>query len=129
MVDAEAPQKAAATIAQREKRHLQNVACAGSYFMNPVAPQWVQDEFAVEKGAQPREGRVPAGWLIEKVGLRGYTVGNAASSAMHANYLVNNGGATAAEVRAVAGHIQDMIQKKYMTYLHEEPTLVGFHSA
>ena len=52
------------TIAEREKRHLQNIQAAGSYFMNPVAPKEVQEMFEKEKGMQSREGRVPAGWLI-----------------------------------------------------------------
>lgn len=114
------------TIAERERRHLQNVPCAGSYFMNPVAPQWVQDLFTEEKGAEAREGRVPAGWLIEKVGMRGYRSGNAASSEMHANYLINTGSATAQDVLAVAAAIQDTVRAKYIVSLREEPTLIGF---
>ncbi len=122
----EAIAKISQTITEREKRHLQNVPCAGSYFMNPVAPQWVQDIFAEEKGTEAREGRVPAGWLIEKVGMRGYKQGNAASSEMHANYLINTGNATAADVRAVAAAIQDAVRAKYIVSLREEPTLIGF---
>lgn len=126
-LDTEAGIKSAQeTIAERERRHLQNIPCAGSYFMNPVAPQWVQDEFRRERNAEPREGRVPAGWLIEKVGMKGFTVGGASSSSMHANYLINNGTATAEDVRAVARAIQDKVQNTYLTYLHEEPSLIGF---
>src|SRR3989338_3669051 len=58
------------TIAEREKRHLQNIHAAGSYFMNPVAPREVQEMFEKEKSMQSREGRVPAGWLIEKAGMK-----------------------------------------------------------
>src|SRR3990167_1316397 len=58
------------TIAEREKRHLQNVQAAGSYFMNPVAPAEVVAMFEKEKGMKSREGRVPAGWLIEKAGMK-----------------------------------------------------------
>lgn len=125
-VSAEAVVLKEKTIAEREKRHLQNVPCAGSYFMNPVAPQWVQDLFTEEKGVAARDGRVPAGWLIEKVGMRGYKQGNAASSEMHANYLINTGKATAADVRAVATAIQDAVRAKYIVSLREEPTLIGF---
>ncbi|MFM2415262.1 MAG: hypothetical protein RI911_955 [Candidatus Parcubacteria bacterium] len=123
---AEAAQLSTDTIKERERRHLQNIPCAGSYFMNPVAPQWVQDLFESEKKVAPREGRVPAGWLIEKVGMRGYSVGGAASSEMHANYLINKGGATAADVRQISHVIQEKVQKQFMTYLHEEPSLIGF---
>jgi UDP-N-acetylmuramate dehydrogenase len=125
-VDETAPGKAKETVAEREKRHLQNVACAGSYFMNPVAPQWVQDQFATEKHVEPKEGRVPAGWLIEKVGLKGFRIGNACASQMHPNYVMNMGGATAADVRAVARTIQDKVKKEFLTDLSEEASLLGF---
>ena len=114
------------TISEREKRHLQNVPCAGSYFMNPVAPQWVQDLFKAEKKAEPREGRVPAGWLIEKAEMRGFSIGGAGSSEMHANYLINKGGATADDVRKVAAKIQDAVRAKFLVSLLEEPSLIGF---
>ena len=47
------------TIAEREKRHLQNVCAAGSFFMNPVAPREIQQLFEKEKGIKSRGGRVP----------------------------------------------------------------------
>ncbi len=114
------------TILERERRHLQNVACAGSYFMNPVAPQNVQDLFATEKSALAKEGRVPAGWLIEKVGLKGFAVGGAVASTMHPNYVMNTGTATAQDVRAVAQKIQNEVQEQFGITLAEEVTLVGF---
>ena len=94
------------TIAEREKRHLQNVQAAGSYFMNPKAPQHLQDLFESEKGARSREGRVPAGWLIEKAGMKGASVGGAQASLQHPNYIVNIGNATAEDVRKLATEIK-----------------------
>ncbi len=114
------------TILERERRHLQNIPCAGSYFMNPVAPQWVQDLFSKEKNVEARGGRVPAGWLIEKVGMKGFAKGGAASSSMHANYLINTGNARASDVRDVASAIQEKVRKEYIVNLAEEPTLIGF---
>src|SRR3989344_5560563 len=88
-------QLAEETIAEREKRHLQNVRAAGSFFMNPVAPKEIQEIFEREKGAPARLGRVPAGWLIEKAGMKGATVGGAIASLQHPNYIVNQDNATA----------------------------------
>jgi len=59
------------TIREREKRHIQNVCAAGSYFKNPAAPADVVSMFEKEKGLTSRGGRVPAGWLIEKAGMKG----------------------------------------------------------
>ncbi len=110
----------AETIAEREKRHLQNVRAAGSYFMNPVAPQNIQELFATEKGVQAREGRVPAGWLIEKAGMKGARVGGAMASMQHPNYLVNMEHATAEDVRELATKIKQAVREQFGIELHEE---------
>lgn len=108
------------TIAEREKRHLQNVRAAGSYFMNPVAPAEIVSQFETEKGVKSREGRVPAGWLIEKAGMKGFTVGGARSSEQHPNYIVSDGSATEADVRAVAAAVIAAVRDQFGIELHEE---------
>lgn len=112
------------TIVEREKRHLQNVRAAGSYFMNPVAPENIQRLFESEKGETSRLGRVPAGWLIEKAGMKGARVGAAIASLQHPNYLVNTGGATAREVKQLADNIKRAVQKKFGVELHEEAVIL-----
>jgi len=112
------------TIAEREKRHLQNVRAAGSYFMNPQAPQNVIDTFEKEKGVKSREGRVPAGWLIEKAGMRGATVGGAVASLQHPNYIVNQGTATAENVRQLAEKVKKAVLEKFDVELQEEAALL-----
>ena len=62
---AESAKLAEETIAERERRHLQNVRAAGSFFMTPKAPPAIVALFEKEKQVRSREGRVPAGWLIE----------------------------------------------------------------
>lgn len=112
------------TIAEREKRHLQNVKAAGSFFMNPVAPREIQEMFEREKGAPAREGRVPAGWLIEKAGMKGATVGGAIASLQHPNYIVNTGTATAHDVRNLAQMIKTEVFDQFGIELHEEAALL-----
>ena len=114
------------TVAEREKRHLQHVRAAGSFFVNPVAPSDVAIVFASEKHMEARAGRVPAGWLIEKVGMRGEREGGAASSQMHANYLVNDTGeATAADVWKLAQRIATKVKAQYAVELSPEVTVMG----
>lgn len=108
------------TIKEREKRHLQNIQAAGSYFMNPIAPREVQEMFEHEKGMKSREGRVPAGWLIEKAGMKGAKVGGAIASLQHPNYLVNAGDATARDVRELAEKIKKSVLDKFSIVLEEE---------
>lgn len=113
------------TIAEREKRHIQNVRAAGSYFLNPIAPAAVVAEFEREKGVQSRGGRVPAGWLIEKAGMKGARVGGAVSSMTHPNYLVNESGtAKASEVRELAEKIKEAVKARLGVVLQEEAVVV-----
>ncbi|HVU75447.1 MAG TPA: UDP-N-acetylmuramate dehydrogenase [Candidatus Paceibacterota bacterium] len=112
------------TIAERERRHLQNVKAAGSYFMNPVAPQEVIEQFEQEKGVKSREGRVPAGWLIEKAGLKGHRVGGAIASEQHPNYIVNTGDATAHDVANLAQVIKLEVFLKFNIELQEEAAIL-----
>ncbi len=108
------------TIAEREKRHLQNVRAAGSYFMNPTAPQNIVEMFEKEKGVKSRESRVPAGWLIENAGMKGATVGGAIASLQHPNYIVNQGNATAQDVRQLAEKVKEAVKSKFGIELKEE---------
>ena len=109
------------TIVEREKRHIQNVRAAGSYFMNPVASQAVVAQFESEKSTTSRGGRVPAGWLIERAGMKGECVGGACSSEQHPNYLVNaSGSAKASEVRELAEKIKAAVKAQFGVALEEE---------
>jgi UDP-N-acetylmuramate dehydrogenase len=112
------------TIAERERRHLQNVKAAGSYFMNPVAPRHIQEQFEQEKSVVTRGGRVPAGWLIEKAGMKGAMEGGAIASLQHPNYLVNTGNATADEVRKLARDIQVAVHAQFGITLVEEAAII-----
>jgi UDP-N-acetylmuramate dehydrogenase len=111
------------TLAERERRHLQNVRAAGSFFMNPIAPREVVALFEQEKSVKAREGRVPAGWLIEKAGMKGATVGGAIASEQHPNYLVNQGGATAHDVLNLAQMIKLEVFNKFGVELQEEAAI------
>ncbi len=112
------------TIRERERRHLQNVRAAGSYFMNPVAPPDIVALFESEKGVKSRENRVPAGWLIEKAGMKGARVGDAQASVQHPNYIVNTGTASAADVRALAAQVKRAVREQFGVELQEEAVVL-----
>lgn len=121
---AESRREADSTIAEREKRHIQNVRAAGSFFMNPVAPAHIVEMFEREKQMQSRGGRVPAGWLIEKAGMKGASVGDAQASLQHPNYIVNNGNATAQQVRELAQRIKKAVADHCGVQLTEEAVIL-----
>ena len=98
---------------------------AGSFFMNPVVSEL---EFSVLKEnypdvpSYPAPGgvKVPAGWLIEKAGWKGRSLGPAAVYDKQALVLVNKGGATGADVKRLADTIIADVEQKFGITLNTE---------
>jgi UDP-N-acetylmuramate dehydrogenase len=67
----------------------------------------------------------PASILIERSGLKGFQYGGAEVSRKHANFIVNRGRATAADVRHVIVHIQKTVFEKLKILLDPEVIFVG----
>ncbi|MDB4907017.1 MAG: murB [Gemmatimonadetes bacterium] len=68
---------------------------------------------------------VGAGRLVDQCGLKGFRVGNAQISHIHANILVNLGGATAKDVRDLIAHAQGAVQEKFSLHLEPEIGFIG----
>lgn len=68
---------------------------------------------------------VGAGRLIDQCGLKGYRVGGAQISHIHANIILNLGDATAADVRAVIDHAQETVGARLGYKLQPEIMFVG----
>lgn len=68
---------------------------------------------------------VGAGRLIDQCGLKGFRIGGAQISHLHANIIVNVGGATAADVRAVIAHAQTRVRDELGQSLEPEIGFVG----
>ncbi len=110
---------------------------AGSFFKNPAVPQAQADQIrqiAEELGTRHRvypaaDGlvKIPAAWLIEQAGFhKGYSLGAAGISSRHTLALVNRGGATAAEILALAAQISAAVEARFGIRLEREPVVVGF---
>jgi UDP-N-acetylmuramate dehydrogenase len=81
------------------------LACAGSVFRNPP------EQFAAR--------------LIEEAGLKGFRIGGAEVSPLHANFIVNTGQATAHDVLNLIEHVQQSVQAIYGVKLITEVLVVG----
>ncbi len=68
---------------------------------------------------------VGAGRLIDKVGLKGFTIGGAQISEKHANYIVNNGNATAEDVRSIIKTVQEKVFSETGYSLQTEISFIG----
>lgn len=103
------PQQIASEIARYRGRRKQTqplqYPCAGSVFRNPPGDH--------------------AGRLIEASGLKGYRVGDAEVSTQHANFIINRGRATAADVLALIDHIVQTVQERFGVRLKTEVQVVG----
>jgi UDP-N-acetylmuramate dehydrogenase len=66
-----------------------------------------------------------AGRLIEVAGLKGYRIGQAEISAVHANFFQNLGGATAAEMLALIETVQEAVETKFGIKLELEIEIIG----
>jgi UDP-N-acetylmuramate dehydrogenase len=102
---------------------------AGSFFTNPVLEADAAAGLPVEAPRWPAaEGRVKvsAAWLIEQAGFpRGYGTGRARVSTKHTLALTNRGGASTAELLALAREIRDGVRQRFGVILVNEPILVG----
>jgi UDP-N-acetylmuramate dehydrogenase len=65
--------------------------------------------------------------LIEATGLKGKTLGGARVSEKHANFIVNTGGATAAEIETLLNQVQGCVEQAHGVRLETEVRIVGEH--
>lgn len=69
---------------------------------------------------------IPAGFLIDRAGLKGRRVGRARISERHGNFILNAGGATAEEVLILIGIAKECVRRKFGLLFEEEIRYVGF---
>jgi UDP-N-acetylmuramate dehydrogenase len=109
---------------------------AGSFFTNPILHPGDFEalrERAAGRGEPPAfpepDGRIKtsAAWLVERAGFgRGYGMpGPAAISTKHSLALTNRGGATTAQLLALAHEVADGVERAFGVRLVPEPVLVG----
>ncbi|HEY1042675.1 MAG TPA: UDP-N-acetylmuramate dehydrogenase [Telluria sp.] len=103
---------------------------AGSFFKNPVVPQAqcaaLLERFPALVHHAQADGseKLAAGWLIDQCGWKGKSLGNAGVYEKQALVLVNRGGATGADVVALARAIQADVQARYGVALEPEPVFI-----
>ena len=83
---------------------LQSASC-GSVFKNPL--------------------NTSAGFLIDQCQLKGHTIGKASVSEKHANFIVNQGGATAQDIHQLILFIQEKVKKQHNILLQTEVKYLG----
>ena len=103
--DHKAIRSAIEEMAQKRRSSQPREASAGCIFKNP--------------------GEKSAGWLIENSGLKGHRIGNAVVSDVHANFIVNEGGATAEDVISLMKKVRRRVNEEHQVNLEPEVGLLG----
>ena len=99
---------------------------AGSFFKNPQVTNIQFNELKKEFSEIPsfpvdeKVTKIPAGWLIEQCGWKGYRNGDAGCYAKQALVLVNYGKATGAEIFNLSEDIIQSVQQKFGVPLERE---------
>jgi len=127
------PQQVSAAVVAIRRRKLPDplvIGNAGSFFKNPVVTgaqcAALLDRFPALVHHAQADGseKLAAGWLIDQCGWKGRSMGAAGVYPKQALVLVNNGGASGAEVLALARAIQADVLEKFGVELEPEPVFV-----
>jgi UDP-N-acetylmuramate dehydrogenase len=89
--------------------------CSGSFFKNPVTPDYVNP--------QPQETKV--GYLLEQIGAKGMQIGGVQVSLEHANWLMNTGNGTQKDVLELSKILQQKVKKHFNIDIEREVQLVS----
>ena len=106
---------ARASLAHRKRTQPLDTPSAGCIFQNP----------------DPARDRVPAGIppsagaLVDRAGLKGRRIGGAQISMTHANFILNDGQATARDIRALIDEARSAVRRRFGVELREEVVSIG----
>lgn len=102
---------------------------AGSFFMNPVVSQEKYEAIKAQYPDAPHydvpDGvKIPAGWMIERCGWKGKTLGRAGVHDKQALVLINKGGATGEDVLRLCETICKDVQDRFGVSIHPEVNVI-----
>jgi UDP-N-acetylmuramate dehydrogenase len=106
------------SLAYRKRTQPLYVPSAGCVFQNPQADDPVPPGMPYSAGA-----------LIDRAGLKGLRIGGACVSPTHANFIVNEGGASARDVRALIERCRAAVRDRFGVELRDEIVYIGDFTA
>lgn len=105
---------------------------AGSFFKNALVTSEKAEALKAKFPEMPQYDqpnnqtiKIPSGWLIDHLGLKGYRHGNVGIYDKQALVLVNHGSGTPEELTELIDHIQDEVALTFGIELEVEPRLIG----
>lgn len=79
----------------------------------------------LERGSVDMPQQIAPGYYIEQAGLKGYRIGGAEVSTLHANFIVNAGGATAKDILNLSDYVKATVTEKFGVELQREIVMLG----
>jgi UDP-N-acetylmuramate dehydrogenase len=107
-----------------------DIGNAGSFFKNPVVPADLASRIRADYPLMPSysqddgQDKIPAGWLIEQCGWKGYRDGAIGVYPRQALVLVNYGGATGEEILHLADRIRESVLARFGISLDREVRVI-----
>lgn len=102
----------------------------GSFFKNPIVSNSIAEKIKIDFPEakffpiDDENTKVPAGWLIEKAGLKGKSFGNVSVYDKNALVLVNSNDATCEDIIKARDEIIKIVKDKFGITLEQEPEIV-----
>lgn len=97
---------------------------AGSFFKNIEVSKWSGKKEDLPALFWER-GKIPVGWLVEQVGMKGYTVGGAKVSDEHGNFIINFASGTQADILSVVEAVREKVYNKFGIELEPEVEIIS----
>ena len=110
---------------------LRAVARASLAFRKQTQPLALPSAGCIFQNPDPAVDQVPdgipasAGALVDRAGFKGYRIGGAAISATHANFVVNDGRATASDIRSLVETARGAVRDRFGVTLRDEVMFLG----
>ncbi len=115
--------KAMESIAYRINTQPQGFSSSGCAFKNVKIDENIKIDNLPEEFIE--KGIIPAGWLIEKAGLKGESVGQAKVSETHGNFIVNSGEPNAKDILELIEKIKEKVYDNFGIELEEEIRIIN----
>lgn len=113
------------TIKLREKKYWPGLKCPGSFFKNikisDLKPIGLRYKFLrLIPREQRKFGKIPTGYLLERIGAKGMSIGSIKVASHHANLIYNPHGGKARDVKKLAIKLRKLVKNKFGIIIEEE---------